>query len=449
MELLKKLEKPLPRYTSYPPVPIWSEQSHAVHKNELEKAKGPLSLYIHIPFCERMCLFCGCNVVLNRKVENEIRYIDYLLKEIDLVCGHLHEPRPKIAELHLGGGTPTKLSKELIFRLIQKLQSSFDFDTCEEMVVEVDPRTIYSSPDLLLFLKNLGFNRLSFGVQDIDPKVQKAIARDQTLEMTQNAIKEARSHGFKEINIDLIYGLPFQTLMSFKKTIDAILELKPDRIAFFSYAKVPHIKPHQRAIKDETLPSSDEKFNIYTLARKAFIEAGYLAIGMDHFALMHTQLALSYHNKTLTRNFQGFAVRRANKLLGLGVSAISDLGMSYFQNQKELLSYYLALDKNELPTHKGFLLSTDDELHRWVLFSMMQRFEIDKREFFDRYQKDFNLYFSDLNACLQELQDEGLIVNERDKLSATKLGELFSRNIASCFDAYLVNTPFRKYSSSI
>lgn len=452
-ELLLKLHQPTPRYTSYPTAPEWSPLLPGIYAErlqELSRTQSPISLYIHIPFCQSMCLFCGCSVVLNRRPENEEVYVDYLLKELDLITRYLGKGR-KIVQLHFGGGTPTKLSEPLFKRLFEAICTLFSIDFSQEVAIEVDPRTVCADEGKKLrFLKELGFNRMSFGVQDTDPKVQAAVKRNQTLEMTQYTYHLAKSLGFSGINLDLIYGLPFQTITSFQKTIQDILEMRPDRIALFSYAKVPWLKAHQKAISDETLPSTKDKFHIYSQARSQLIQQGYVGIGMDHFALASDELAMSYQKKTLQRNFQGYTLRLAEEMLGIGVSSIGYIRQTYVQNFKDLSDYYAALDKEELPIHRGKVLSLDDLLRKWVIHTLMCNFELNKRTFEMKFGAQFDAYFADRLSKLASLEKDGLIVNTAEKIEVTPLGELFIRNIAVTFDAYLNDhSSHPKFSQSI
>lgn len=452
--LLLKLNRPAPRYTSYPTAPEWKELQPSIYAEKLfslGKTKEPLSLYFHIPFCHSMCLYCGCSVVLNRKAENEKRYVDYLCREIDLVCAHLGEKRP-VYQLHFGGGTPTKLSIPLFKHLFEKIASSFEIDFDKEVAIEIDPRTVLEEEGAKLkLLRSLGFNRVSFGVQDTDPKVQEAVKRRQSLEMTQKTYALARSLGFEGVNIDLIYGLPFQTERSFAQTVEHILQMRPDRIAFFSYAKVPWLKPHQSAIKESTLPSVEEKFAIYVEARERFIQNGYVAIGMDHFALEEDEIALCYKAKKLQRNFQGYSVRLTEEQLGFGVTAIGHAQGGYFQNLKALTDYYAALDTFQLPVHRGLILSEDDRIRKWAIHTLMCNFELDKEAFFAFANCPFETYFTSSLEALAQLEADGLVLNTPQKIVVTPLGELFIRVIAMAFDAYLApqkdKTP--KFSQSV
>lgn len=431
--LLAKWNRSVPRYTSYPTAPQFQEISQEILEERLflfDRSDKPLSLYVHIPFCKTMCLFCACSVVLNRNPERQADYLERLLKEIELTGAYFQRKR-KVSQLHLGGGTPTSLTIEQLERLIGKIRAYFSLDTDAEISIEIDPRTVFADRgEKLTALKKMGFNRVSFGVQDLDPKVQEAIKRRQSEEMTIATYHRARELGFDGINIDLIYGLPHQTVESFAKTSDQLIELKPDRIAFYSYAKVPWLKKHQKAIPDETLPSTDEKFQIYVNARARFMRGGYQAIGMDHFALDTDSIAYAYKTKKLTRNFQGYSVQKAADMIGFGVTAIGFLENCYFQNQKELQQYLFALNTGRLPVCRGYVLNEEDVLRREIIQSLMCHFEIDKQ-----YGAFGNW---------RQLAEEGLIEESSDKLIATPLGRLFIRLVASAFDAHLTKGQFSK-----
>lgn len=451
---LKKFNKPAPRYTSYPTAPEWSSLSASTYEHYLHSIKDestPLSLYLHIPFCKTMCLYCGCAVVLNRKPENEELYVEYLEKEMALVFATIG--RKKISQLHFGGGTPTKLSYDLLIRLMELLNAYFEIDFSGEISMEIDPRTVMEdSGKKLRLLKELGFNRVSFGVQDTNEKVQEAVKRRQSYEMTAQTFVWAKEMGFSGINLDLIYGLPYQTLETFSETIDQISRLKPDRISLFSYAKVPWMKPHQKAIKESSLPSVEEKFAIYAHARQTLIQRGYVAIGMDHFALEDDPMAKAYKMGCLMRNFQGYSVSHCEHLIGLGLTSIGFVGGCYVQNLKTLSEYYRALDKGELPTHRGKILSKDDHLRKWVIHTLMCSFKLDKELFEAKFAIPFDLYFEKEQEEIQKRIEEGLLLVEGSLLRVTALGELFVRLVAQTFDAYLsqklpVEAP--KFSQSI
>ena len=433
-ELLFRWNKAIPRYTSYPTAPQFHPIESEVFQEKIssfDKSVKPLSLYVHIPFCKTMCLFCGCSVVLNRKPERQSLYLEYLFKEIEQVARSFSSRRD-VSQLHFGGGTPTSLTEDQFEKLMAHFDKHFHLLANAEISIEIDPRTVYADKGgKLALLKKLGFNRVSFGVQDLDPIVQEAVRRRQSEEMTVSTYYKARELGFDGINIDLIYGLPHQTVERFVKTADRLVELRLDRIAFYSYAKVPWIKEHQKAIPDATLPSTYEKFQIYSEARARFMEGGYTAIGMDHFSLASDTLATAYLNKTLTRNFQGYSIALAEDMIGFGVSSIGFLENSYFQNAKDLTLYQEQLKIGNLPVMRGYVLNEDDIRRREAILSIMCHFQIDK------------LKYGHL-ADVSPLVAEGLLEEEVDRYVATPLGRLFIRLVASSFDAYLGKGQFSK-----
>ncbi len=441
--LLNQWNRPVPRYTSYPTAPQFAPQTEELLKSKLTSFNAstkPLSLYLHIPFCKTMCLFCACSVVLNRKPERQATYCHHLLQEIGRVA-HSFSTKRSVTQLHFGGGTPTSLTASELTQVMTALRSHFSWGPQDEISIEVDPRTVYADGgEKLSLLKELGFNRISFGVQDLDPVVQEAVRRRQSEEMTVMSYEMGRRLGFEGINMDLIYGLPHQTVERFSKTIDRIISLKPDRIALYSYAKVPWLKEHQKAIPDETLPSTEEKFRLYVTARAKLMEAGYTAIGMDHFSLPSDPMTKAYQEKKLTRNFQGYSVQLAQDMIGLGLTAIGFLENTYFQNLKELGDYQTAVAAGRLPVHRGFALSEDDLLRRWAIQSLMCQFELDKRKF----PGDFDTYFMGIQGSLDQLEQEGFIVQTLHKITPTPLGRLFIRSVASAFDAYLHKGQFSK-----
>lgn len=429
--LLAKWDRPVPRYTSYPTAPQFYLMGEEVYQDKMrtfDASQKPLSIYIHIPFCKTMCLFCGCSVVLNRKPERQSRYLAHLFQEIALAAKNFSKKRI-ISQLHLGGGTPTSLTEEEFERLMNQLRTHFVLAPDAEVSIEIDPRTVFADRGKKLnCLKELGFNRVSFGVQDLDPLVQEAVRRRQSEEMTIVTYERARELGFQGINIDLIYGLPHQTVERFAKTADRLIALRPDRIAFYSYAKLPWIKEHQKVIPEESLPSTEEKFRIYVDARARFIRGGYMAIGMDHFALASDPMAKAYLDKTLTRNFQGYAIQLADDLIGFGMTSIGFLENGYFQNQKELESYQMLIAQGKLPMQRGYILNEDDRLRRKIILSLMCHFEVEKKY---KPLAKFELA-------------EGFLEETSDKLVATPLGRLFIRLIASAFDAYLTQGQFSR-----
>ncbi len=373
-----------------------------------------------------MCLFCGCSVVLNRKPERQQAYLAHLHREIEIVASHFPS-RQSVAQLHLGGGTPTSLTEDQFEQLMAHLHRHFTFTPDAEISIEIDPRTVYSDRgQKLTTLKQLGFNRVSFGVQDLDPLVQEAIRRRQSEEMTTTTYHKARELGFQGINVDMIYGLPHQTVERFSKTAERLIALKPDRIAFYSYAKIPWLKEHQKAIPDETLPSTEEKFQIYVNARAQFINAGYVGIGMDHFGLPDDSITKAYFAKKLTRNFQGYSIQLAEDMIGFGLTSIGFIDDAYFQNIKDLGDYQTAIDNNAIPIQRGYLLKPDDIIRRQAIQSLMCHFELDKKQYGHL-------------ANLEPLKAEGLLEETEDKFIATTQGRLFIRIVASAFDAYLNN----------
>jgi oxygen-independent coproporphyrinogen-3 oxidase len=436
------LNVPVPRYTSYPTAAEWGDIAPSIleaHLAAFAKKDEPLSLYVHIPFCHSMCLFCGCSVVLNRKPENEARYVQALMREIELVASYFPKKK-RVVQLHFGGGTPTKLTVEQLEAIFSQIERSFFLDPEAEIAIEIDPRTVVADrAKKLQFLHKRGFCRVSFGVQDTNEKVQEAVRRRQTSQMTKQAFFAARELGFEGINIDLIYGLPLQTKESFLRTCEEIIALDPDRIALFSYAKIHWLKPHQKAIKEKDLPSTHEKFSMYVQAREAFINAGYIAIGMDHFAKPADSLARSYKTKTLRRNFQGYSVLPVDTLIGFGITAIGQVENGYFQNVKELGSYYTALDEGRLPVFRGKELLVEDVLRRWVIERLMCDFLVDKELFFTKYTCAFDEYFLHERELLLPYFSYGFLVEDSKFLKVTAEGELFVRNISSCFDSYLRN----------
>ena len=447
-EDLLKLDRPLPRYTSYPTALEFAPVDEGVYIERLKtwnQKKNPLSLYIHIPFCKTMCLFCACSVVLNRLGERQRKYVDALIKEVDLLASHLSSPL--VNQLHFGGGTPTSLTEEEFLLIFERLYFHFKLNPNGESSIEIDPRSM--TFNRLRFLQQIGFNRVSFGIQDTDPKVQEAVRRRQSAEMSRKAFEWAKELGFVSINLDLIYGLPFQTPQTFEKTVDEILAMAPDRIALFSYARVPHLKRHQKAICDDDLPTTRQKFEIYVLARKRFMNAGYVAIGMDHFAKREDPIAQAYFDGRLYRNFQGYSLKFAEDMIGLGLSSIGFLEGGYFQNEKGLEAYEKRIGEGRLPVVCGKILSPDDHIRYWVIQRLMCDFRLQKKEFAEFFQKDFDSYFFAEQNELKQLRGLDLIYFDENRIEATQKGRLFIRNIVCIFDAYLKSKNPSTFSKSI
>lgn len=445
-EVLIRYDLSIPRYTSYPTAIQFQEIKPESYIHKLNQVKGPLSLYIHIPFCKKMCLYCACSVVLNRKEDRKQTYLQALLQEIALVGSRFHQ-KPVVEQLHFGGGTPTYLSIEELAAILKGCSQYFILSKKIELSIEIDPRTVsLDSGKKLQQLKQLGFNRVSFGVQDTNEKVQRAIRRNQFYDMTKQTFQWAKDLDFQGINIDLIYGLPLQTVQTFEKTIENIIELQPDRIALFSYAKVPWLKPHQKAIKETDLPTQKEKFSMYIIAREKLVDHGYVAIGMDHFARQEDALSKAYENKTLIRNFQGYSIQKGEDLIGLGLSSIGFVQGLYIQNIKDLTRYQEVLSQQKFPVFKGHLLSQEDQIRKWVIHTLMCEFRLQKTVFFQRFHCNFDEMFSKQIQALKTMQD--LVIVKEDEIIVTQLGELLIRVVVSVFDAYL-NQSEQRFSRSI
>ena len=434
---LEKYNRPGPRYTSYPTAPVWKEDfgpdDLEKYYARAEELATPLSLYMHIPFCENLCLFCACTVSIQKDKKVAIPYLDALKREIDHVGTKVSRKRPVI-QFHWGGGTPTYLSVAQMEDLFQYTHDRFSFAPDAEIGIEVDPRV--TSRAQLESLWRLGFNRLSMGIQDFQPKVQETIHRVQPYEMTRDLIVAAREIGFQSINIDLIYGLPYQTADSFRATIDQALTLRPDRVAMFSYAHVPWLKKQQGSFEAH-LPEGMEKFRIFRAGLEQFLSAGYLYIGMDHFARPGDELAIAQQNRTLHRNFQGYTTKAGADLYGMGVSAISSVGEAYAQNRREVPAYESAVGTRGVATMRGYRLSADDVLRRAVIGRLLCHTIIPKHEVEAEFGITFDEYFAAELLRLQTPREEGLVVLSSGDIRVTPLGRIFIRNIAMTFDRYL------------
>jgi oxygen-independent coproporphyrinogen III oxidase len=443
-ELLHRYNVPGPRYTSYPTAPVWKEDftpadyERVLVESSAGDSPAPLSLYVHLPFCEKLCYFCGCTVVITGTQHAlEADYLDSLEKEIDWVADRA-APNRQIVQFHLGGGTPTYFTPERLTRLGRKFRDRFAFAPDAEIGVEVDPRV--TTRDHLLTLAKLGFNRLSMGVQDFEPRVQVAINRVQPYEETKQLVQQARALGFPSINMDLIFGLPFQTAESFSATIDRVLEIGPDRLAVYSYANVPWMKKHQNVLQPH-LPDERTKFEIFRTALERFGQAGFEYIGMDHFARPTDELARARADRTLHRNFQGYTTKAGTDLIGFGMSAIGGIGASYVQNRRDLGPYQKDVAAVGAATFRGFRLSADDLLRRTVIQNLLCHGVIVKGEIESAYGIAFDRYFADALEKLEPCAADGLVVLERAEIRATQLGRVFLRNLAMPFDAYLAAAP--------
>jgi oxygen-independent coproporphyrinogen III oxidase len=438
--LLKRFDIPGPRYTSYPTADRFVEAfdrnafAEALRARATGVANSALSLYVHLPFCNTVCYYCGCNKVITKDRSKSAEYAGYIAREADLVLEHLTGSRT-IEQLHFGGGTPTFMSNEELEQLMEVLTTRFPLAEKGEFSIEVDPRT--TPPDKVETLGRLGFNRMSVGVQDFNPDVQKAVNRLQSFEMTQATVDAARANGFKSINLDLIYGLPKQNRETFAETLDKVMVLSPERIALYHYAHLPDRFKPQRRINSEDVPSSAEKMKIMLDAIKRLTGAGYQYIGMDHFAKASDDLAKAQRQGRLHRNFQGYSTRPDCDLVGLGVSSISKIGPTYSQNVRTLEEYYDMLKQGMLPTVRGIVLDRDDILRRAVIMALMCHFEVSKEAIETTYMIKFDEYFKIELAALKQFEDEGLAENSAEWVNVTPRGKLLVRAIAMQFDRYL------------
>ena len=433
--LVRRFDLNGPRYTSYPTADRFHAEFTDADLAAAMRARepGPLSIYAHLPFCDTVCFYCGCNKIGTRDRSKGTRYVDYLRKEIELQASLLSDRR--VRAMHWGGGTPTFLLEEDLRRLAKMFRDAFDFQPGAEVAIEIDPRSC--GAERMHVLAEAGFNRASFGIQDFDPEVQKAVNRIQPYELTRDAIDAARRLGFKSVNADLIYGLPRQSVESFTRTVENVLDLRPDRIALYSYAHLPtRFKPQIRIVSAE-LPQASTKLEILTRAIERFNAAGYVYIGMDHFALPDDELARAQRDGRLIRNFQGYSVGPDSDLLAFGVSAIAKVGTTYSQNAKDLNGYYGSLDRGELPVVRGFSLSNDDAIRRLVIGTLMCQFTLDFAEIETTYLIDFDAYFAAELKALQEFADLGLVEIRADSIAVTRRGRFFVRAIAAVFDHYL------------
>lgn len=436
-EFLAKYNRPGPRYTSYPTAPVWNDNFRqadlTIFYAAADAAGSPVSLYMHLPFCESLCLFCACNVVIQKDKGAAIPYLASLKKEIAQATCAVSKRR-EVVQFHWGGGTPTYLSPAQMEDLFAFTRERFSFARGAEIGIEVDPRV--TSREHLQVLRRLGFNRLSMGIQDFTPLVQQTIHRVQPFEMTRELIDGARALGFESINVDLIYGLPYQTAASFSDTAEKILQLAPDRIAMFSYAHVPWLRKQQGAFQGR-LPEGMEKFQIFKAGIRKFTEAGYLYIGMDHFAKPSDELAVAQRERTLHRNFQGYTTKAGADLYGMGVSAISSIGAAYSQNHRGIAEYQSAIDARGAATMRGYQLNQDDLIRRAVITRLLCHAVIVKPEIENEFHIQFDDYFSNELAQLTAMQHDGLIELSPNEIRVTPLGRIFIRNLAMPFDRYL------------
>lgn len=437
--LVAKYDRPGPRYTSYPTAVELSEAvGPEVYAQKLEEANAlgnaPLSLYLHLPFCDERCLFCGCHVIVTPHHERASPYLDVLKREIALVAERLPERR-RFAQLHLGGGTPTYYSPDELDSLVATLFADYAPLEGAELAVELDPRV--TTKEHIDALAERGFNRMSMGVQDFTPEVQERIHRVQSPEQTRAIVEHGRRRGYTGINVDLIYGLPLQTPEGFEQTVDHVIDMGVDRVACYSFAYVPWLRGHQKKLAETELPSTEVKIELFALARERLLAAGYEPIGMDHFAKPDDELARAKRQARLKRNFQGYAVVPGDDVVGFGISAIGDVRGALVQNEKKLSVYTEAIENHRLPVDRGLVRSRDDVIRGDVIHRLMCNFVVDRRDVETTWNLDFSDYFSESLERLEPYRDEGLVEIDTETIRATPVGELFVRNLAMCFDRYM------------
>ncbi len=453
LDLIRRFDQHGPRYTSYPAADRFVESFDAdayeswLARRNVGGITRPLALYVHLPFCSTLCFYCGCNKIVTRDRSKGVTYLKYLAQEIALQASALNGDS-QVNHMHWGGGTPNFFTLDQVAELSAQLRDHFDFNFDGEYSIELDPRS--ADAGYVAGLREFGFNRISLGVQDFDPDVQRAVHRIQSEAQTLEVIAAARQSGFRSVNIDLIYGLPKQALVSFERTLERVITADPDRIAVYNYAHLPTLFKSQRRIRESDLPSAETRLKLLALAIRWLTAAGYQYIGMDHFAKADDSLAVAQRQGRLHRNFQGYSTHADCDLLALGVSAIGNIGPTYSQNFRTLVDYYDSLDRNTLPIMRGLELSADDLLRRAVIGALMCHFTLSKESFTTSYLIDFNKYFeTELNE-LREFEQFGLVVLDRDSITITPRGRLLVRNICMVFDRYLrQDRERRRYSRVI
>lgn len=451
-ELIRRFDRSGPRYTSYPTADRFADDFSAdnyiaaLQQRQQLVSPPPYSVYVHLPFCASLCYFCACNKIITQDQARSRSYVETVLQELRLLDPYLGEQR-LTGQLHLGGGTPTFLQADELKHLMQGLQRHFHFTADAELGIEIDPRTV--NAQTLSFLAELGFNRTSFGVQDFNPDVQQAINRIQPFEQVEMAMVSSRAAGFESVNTDLIYGLPKQTVNSFSQTVDALVSLRPDRIALYNYAHLPQRFKAQRLIDPADLPSADARLQIFLMAAQRLLDAGYQYIGLDHFALPEDELNVARLDRSLHRNFQGYTTRAESDLIGLGVSAIGKVGQTHIQNQRSLKAYRTAIEAEQLATFRGHVMSADDVLRAEVIMALMCSMPVDFAQMNRRYQIDMASYFSAEINALAPYAAAGLLEVDEEHIQVTAAGRLFVRAISMEFDSYLRQTTSATYSRLI
>ncbi|MCR4317055.1 MAG: oxygen-independent coproporphyrinogen III oxidase [Planctomycetes bacterium] len=438
-DLLLAYDKPGPRYTSYPTAPVWKDEfGPSDFRKALRLASEtpdvPLSMYLHIPFCPERCTYCACNVIITKKEDVVQNYTETLKKEISMAAEALGARR-KIVQLHLGGGTPTYLTISQLEELCGHIANLFTIDENAEMALEADP--CVTSHEQIRVLRSIGFNRISLGVQDLDPKVQDLIGRQQTVAITEDIFGECREQGYSGINMDLIFGLPGQTASGFAKTVEEVIRIRPDRLAVYSYAHVPWMRVQQKQFDAASIPEGKTKYEIFANARRMLIDAGYRAIGMDHFSLPEDELSRALETGELSRNFMGYTVTKTKDVVGLGTSGISEVAGCYAQNTTKLSVYHEAIEGGEFATEKGIWLTRDDVIRRRTLRLLMCTFEIDFETLRSEFEIEFSSYFAEEMKTLGDYEREGFLEISADRLTVLPLGKVFIRNVGMVFDKYL------------
>ncbi|MCW8829310.1 MAG: oxygen-independent coproporphyrinogen III oxidase [Gammaproteobacteria bacterium] len=452
LELIKRYDKSGPRYTSYPTAVQFHEGfGESEYRDWAARSNGtgnPLSLYFHIPFCDTVCYYCGCNKVVTKDRNRASPYLERLHREIALQ-GALFDKSRTVDQLHWGGGTPTFISHDEMRELMRVTGEHFNLrdDDSGEYSIEIDPREVQS--DTIALLRELGFNRMSLGVQDFDERVQKAVNRIQSEASTMAALSAARSEGFKSISIDLIYGLPHQSVVSFARTLDKILEISPDRLSVFNYAHLPELFKPQRRINEADLPAPQEKLDILQNTIEKLTAAGYVYIGMDHFAKPDDELAVAQRSGSLYRNFQGYSTHADCDLVGMGSTSIGQVGDSYSQNLKELEAYYERIDAGSIPVFRGYELNADDKLRRAVITDLICHFELEKAKVEQAWNITFDDYFAEELKELAAMEEDGLLSLSAEQIRVADAGKLLIRNICMVFDRYLREKQNQRFSKVI
>jgi len=454
LDLIKRYDKAGPRYTSYPTAVQFhtgfaeQEYKQCVTLSNQENPTGPLSLYFHIPFCDTVCFYCGCNKVVTKDRSKADTYLQHVYREMEMQSVLFSSDRV-VDQLHWGGGTPTFISHEQMTELMQKTRQYFNLhdDDTGEYSIEIDPRE--ADVDTIVLLRKLGFNRISLGVQDFDPDVQKAVNRIQTEAETMAVINAAREEGFKSISLDLIYGLPKQSVSSFAVTLDKIIDARPDRLSVFNYAHLPEMFKPQRRINVDELPSSAEKLDILQFIIQKLSDAGYVYIGMDHFSLPDDELAVAQCEGSLYRNFQGYSTHADCDLVAFGVTGLGQVGNCYSQNVKTLDEYYQIIDEGHLPVYRGVEMNQDDHLRRYVINRLMCDFSLDWNKVSKKFDINSKEYFAHEINALNNMQTDGLLQQTENQLIVTPAGRLLIRNICMVFDRYLQDQEGQRFSRVI